>query len=186
MQKLSWTLCCDWPGGALSRAAIRAPRRNRRQVGARRSRALSRRNRQLNCARSMTRRNLPKKPRPQSETCAPAAKTAAEKKSADLSAFAVQIAEDAKDRAVDIPDMVDQALERHTRRFHENRRKTKQAESRRRGRLVVLTAAARPQRSAIPKPAPFAPCHSQSSPRWNLSLIDGTPQLLRRRLLDQK
>jgi hypothetical protein len=57
-------------------------------------------------------------------------KTAAEKKSADLSAFAVQIAEDAKDRAVDIPDMVDQALERHTRRFHENRRTTKQAENR--------------------------------------------------------
>jgi hypothetical protein len=40
----------------------------------------------------------------------------------DLSAFAASIAEDAKDRALDIPEAVDQALERHTRRWKENRR----------------------------------------------------------------
>jgi hypothetical protein len=47
----------------------------------------------------------------------------------DLSAFAASIAEDAKDRALDIPEAVDQALERHTQRWHENRRRREEQSS---------------------------------------------------------
>ncbi len=47
----------------------------------------------------------------------------------DLSALAASIAEDAKDRALDIPEAVDQALERHTRRWHENRRRREEQSS---------------------------------------------------------
>jgi hypothetical protein len=51
------------------------------------------------------------------------------KHSDDLSAFAASIAEDAKDRALDIPEAVDQALERHTRRWHDNRRRREEQSS---------------------------------------------------------
>ena len=47
----------------------------------------------------------------------------------ELSAFAASIAEDAKDRALDIPEAVDQALERHTRRWHDNRRRREEQSS---------------------------------------------------------
>ena len=47
----------------------------------------------------------------------------------DLSAFAASMAEDAKDRALDIPEAVDQALERHTRRWHDNRRRREEQSS---------------------------------------------------------
>jgi len=49
------------------------------------------------------------------------------KRADELSAFAAQMAEDAKDRALDIPDVVDRALERHTRRWHEKRQKSQPA-----------------------------------------------------------
>ena len=47
----------------------------------------------------------------------------------ELSALAASIAEDEKDRALDIPEAVDQALERHTRRWHENRRRREEQAS---------------------------------------------------------
>lgn len=47
----------------------------------------------------------------------------------DLSAFAASIAEDAKDRALDIPEAIDQALERHTRRWQDNRRRREEQSS---------------------------------------------------------
>jgi hypothetical protein len=47
----------------------------------------------------------------------------------DLSAFAAAMAEDAKDRALDIPEVVDRALERHTRRWQDNRRRREEQSS---------------------------------------------------------
>jgi hypothetical protein len=50
------------------------------------------------------------------------------KREEEMSEFAAEVAEEAKDRAVDIPEVVDRVLERHTKRLHDSLRKARQHE----------------------------------------------------------